>query len=366
MDSIRLLHIDDEEVTLLITRKFLKKLDKNLNVTSMTSPKEAINALAENRYDCIISDYAMNDLNGIELARRVKNFLNVPFILYTGKGSEEVAQQAFRSGIDDYVRKDFEPSHYEVLLNSIKRAIQRHRAEQIYKAVFESNLDGIWVTIDDRIVYANDVAASICGVDNAQSLIDMTAIDFLVESDAEDLKWLTLRHSTFSDSSFQFQLKLRRPDNAVRIIEGYKNRVMYFGKPAFVFFFRDITDKLGAFNKLELSQFFFDKIFLSSLIGIGVVRDDGSVFKANEAFLKIFGMKNCGDACNMDYLDLGCKASALLPGESLYHEGCVSISKSRSFEPSAEKRTVEVELVLSRINLDEGDEGFLVQVHPLG
>jgi len=46
-------------------------------------------------YDCIISDYAMPHLNGINLTEKIRERSDIPVILDTVQGSEEVAESAF-------------------------------------------------------------------------------------------------------------------------------------------------------------------------------------------------------------------------------------------------------------------------------
>ncbi|MCK4317648.1 response regulator, partial [Candidatus Bathyarchaeota archaeon] len=103
---IKILHVDDEGSHLEFTKIFLEELDEGVVVDSATNPEEALKLQEKNSYDCIVSDYKMLSMDGIELAQRVRRSSNVPFILYTGQGSEEVAEQAFEAGIDDYLRKE--------------------------------------------------------------------------------------------------------------------------------------------------------------------------------------------------------------------------------------------------------------------
>ena len=122
---------------------FIDRLDSSIEIVSCIDPQEAVKLVVDNGFDCVISDYVMSEMNGVELVKRVKELKDIPFILYTGQGSEEVAQLAFQAGVDDYIRKEIEPSHYEVLINRVRHAVAKHRAEEIYRVVFESNPDAI-------------------------------------------------------------------------------------------------------------------------------------------------------------------------------------------------------------------------------
>ena len=108
---IRVLHVDDEPADLEITRIFLKREAKdNFEIVSVLSAKEALKSLKEGGFDIIVSDYRMPGMDGIELLealRKNENVTNhIPFILFTGKGGEEVAKAAFNKGADRYIAKN--------------------------------------------------------------------------------------------------------------------------------------------------------------------------------------------------------------------------------------------------------------------
>ncbi|HUV35133.1 MAG TPA: GAF domain-containing protein [Candidatus Desulfaltia sp.] len=141
---ITLLHIDDDSDHLKFTKLFLEKLSDVIQVTSVSDPKNALDVIRAQSFSCIICDYKMPLLTGVELASLVKQVTDVPFIIYTGQGSEEVAQAAFAAGVDDYVRKETDPSHYQVLLKRIVSAVDKHRGEAETRhthAVIESFMD---------------------------------------------------------------------------------------------------------------------------------------------------------------------------------------------------------------------------------
>lgn len=109
---IRILHVDDEPTDLEITRIFLRR-DKNddFEIVGVLSAEEALKKLKEERFDVIVSDYKMPGMSGLELLEELRSNGNaVPFILFTGKGGEEIAKEAFDKGADRYVTKDGGPT----------------------------------------------------------------------------------------------------------------------------------------------------------------------------------------------------------------------------------------------------------------
>jgi len=131
---IKVLHVEDEKDQATFLEIFLRETDRALRVDSVYSAEEALTRIDGGGYDCIVSDYLMSDIDGIQFAEQVKRGHDIPFIIYTGHGSEEVAQAAFAAGVDDYVRKEMNPSHYRVLAKSIRQAVGKKRAEDELRA----------------------------------------------------------------------------------------------------------------------------------------------------------------------------------------------------------------------------------------
>src|SRR5271157_1088190 len=98
-----LLYVDDEPGLLEIGQLFLESTGE-FSVTTAISGKEALGQLAQSHFDAIVSDYQMPEMDGIELLKSVrKSFGNVPFILFTGRGREEVVIEAINNGVDFYL-----------------------------------------------------------------------------------------------------------------------------------------------------------------------------------------------------------------------------------------------------------------------
>ena len=98
-------YVDDEEDMLDISKLFLE-LEEDIRVETETSAKEAEMLLESKQFDAVISDYQMPEMSGIDFLKHLRAKGNdVPFILFTGKGREEVVIEAINSGADSYVQK---------------------------------------------------------------------------------------------------------------------------------------------------------------------------------------------------------------------------------------------------------------------
>ena len=126
-DTIDVLHVDDDPDFTDLAATFLERVDSRIAVRAAGSAAEGRDVLADHDVDCIVSDYDMPGADGIELLEAVREeYPDLPFILYTGKGSEEVASDAISAGVTDYLQKGTGSEQYELLANRIVNAVDAH------------------------------------------------------------------------------------------------------------------------------------------------------------------------------------------------------------------------------------------------
>jgi DNA-binding NtrC family response regulator len=134
---ITVLHVDDDPSLVELTAEFLQRHRENLTVRMATDPHSALDVDID-EVDCIVSDYDMPGMDGVEFLERVRNeYPSLPFILFTGKGSEAVASEAISAGVTDYLQKGTGTEQYELLCQKIENAVGRQRAQTNYRELFE-------------------------------------------------------------------------------------------------------------------------------------------------------------------------------------------------------------------------------------
>jgi len=161
---IRVLHVDDEAGLLKIAKRCLE-LEGDFNVDTASSVEEALRKMKKKDFDVVVSDYKMPGKDGLDLLRALKDTgCAVPFIMFTGKGREEVAIKALNLGADQYLNKTGDPGTvYGELAHSIKHAMQRTKAEDKVRdseaqlrSIFDATVDGIaHIDASGKIVAAN-------------------------------------------------------------------------------------------------------------------------------------------------------------------------------------------------------------------
>lgn len=166
--EIAVLHVDDEPDLAATVAQFLEREDERFVIDTATRIDDGLEKLSEHEYDCVISDYDMPEQNGIEFLESVREMdAEVPFILYTGKGSEEVASEAMSAGVTDYLQKERGTSQYTVLANRVANAVATYRNRE--RAESMQRIRKILQEINKRLVRArsrDEIESAVCRVFN--------------------------------------------------------------------------------------------------------------------------------------------------------------------------------------------------------
>jgi len=174
---ITVLHVDDESDFADLTSTYLERENPDFDVIVESSAADALERLADDSValDCIVSDYQMPGMDGIEFLEAIReNHPDLPFILFTGQGSEEVAGRAISAGVTDYLQKERGTDQFAVLANRITNAVEKTRAErnaeQLLSAI-ETAREGIsLIDRDGRFVYVNPSYAETYGYESTELL----------------------------------------------------------------------------------------------------------------------------------------------------------------------------------------------------
>ncbi|MFW9916257.1 MAG: response regulator [Candidatus Thorarchaeota archaeon] len=151
---IRVLLVDDDQDLLMIAEKFLTQYEEDFRVTTVRSAQKAFERLATHEFDAVVVDYQMPKINGLQMLEKLRKDGNqIPIIIFTGRGREEVAMQALNLGADFYVKKgDDAASAYGELAHKIRQVVDFRRteaallrSEERYRQTFDAIRDPAYI-----------------------------------------------------------------------------------------------------------------------------------------------------------------------------------------------------------------------------
>lgn len=217
-EEIHILHVDDEpDFARLVTNNLRTERDR-FTVEWTTDPAEVADIVADGGVDCVISDYMMPEMTGLDVLEEVRAVdPDIPFILFTDTGSESVASEAISAGVSDYVIKRRIKEQYALLATKVATHVDRRRAEVVAASteqqlheLAENTNDVLWIFSADwsELEYVNSRYETMFGrsVDslsaNPESFLEATHPD-----DVDDLTRAMQRCSAGQTQELEYRIQ---------------------------------------------------------------------------------------------------------------------------------------------------------------
>ncbi|MFA4877318.1 MAG: PAS domain S-box protein [Methanoregula sp.] len=309
---ISILYVDDERDLLEIGKLYLEE-DKGFSVDCVLSGSEALERLTAGHYDAVVSDYQMPKMNGIALLKTVRTTIgDIPFILFTGKGREDVVIEAINNGADFYLQKGGEPeSQFAELAHKIRQAVTKKQTERSLHDS-ERRLSDIIDFLPDA-TFAIDRSGHVIAWNRVmKELTGRSAREMLGKGDYEyAIPFYGTRRPILIDLVFSPHDEIRkkysfvRADKEILIAETVNatpkgiQRVLS-GKAAPLFDYqgtvvgaiesiRDITDIKKTEQELRRSEEWFRNLIQNSSDVIRIIGRDGLITYSSPSTLRVTG-----------------------------------------------------------------------------
>jgi PAS domain S-box-containing protein len=307
-ETIKVLHLDDDSVDHILLSKNIKKIEPNIELVWFASGEKAAEEIEKTGYDCIICDFQMPDMDGMEFLMLIREkHLEIPFIFYTGQGNEQVAAEAFRSGADDYYSKDEGFAQYQRIAASIYKNVRAYRNSQNYqyavkalkksderltlagKALYDVMYD--WDLRTNKIYWFNKFEESLgysegeidTSIDGWAKLLhpeDRERILPLLEKDKQEGKILA------------YEYRMRAKDGSYRFWQerGYPQKDVNGKIVRWIGVCRDITEKKDLEEKLQYNLDVLEKAQEMAHMGSYSLDFNTGLWECSEVLDEIFGI----------------------------------------------------------------------------
>jgi PAS domain S-box-containing protein len=298
VSEIQVLHIDDEPSVTDLAATFLEREDDRFTVETATSADEGLQVLDDHLPDCIVSDYNMPGMDGLELLRTIRDtHPDLPFILFTGKGSEAVASDAIAAGVTDYIQKQSGSEQYELLANRILNAVEARRQaeradrqEQLMRLTeFAGDTGGFETDIETGDVLLTDGAERIIDPGDDTPLTLETELERFHPGDQEQIRQ-TIDRAVQTGEQTRGTWRYQPPEGDQRLLEMTFTTASADGDGTTLRgAVHDVTEQRNRKQELAAEQRFIEQA-LDTLDDLFYVLDtDGSLRRWNDRLPEVTG-----------------------------------------------------------------------------
>ncbi len=297
--EVHVLHVDDEPGFAEMVAKFLRRADDRVAVTTARSADEGLDHLTEGEIDCVVSDYDMPEGDGLAFLERVRERDgDLPFVLFTGKGSEEIASEAISAGVTDYLQKVGGTDQYAVLAQRITHAVERRRTEEQLESerrrftrLTEHSTDVIVIVDEDlRFSYVSASVQPILG-HRPEDLVGEEALPYVHPDDRHVAVTSLSEVIDRPETPVSDEVRLRNADGTWTWIEARaRSQIDDPDVGGIVIYSRDISDRKARENELREAERRFRAVFERSFDAMLIAGDDGRYVEVNRAACELFGL----------------------------------------------------------------------------
>lgn len=255
---LSILLVDDNPADRMLTARELAHEFPDVDIEQIFDREGLDAAMQRGGFDLIITDFHLHWSDGLQILSEVRHrFPLTPIIMFTGTGNEQIAVEAMKAGLDDYIVKA--PQHFRRLRTAARmvldRAAQRramHLAEQRYHKLFDDVPIGIYqAALDGRFIHANPALLQMLGAANLDALVGAAPERFSVETARPGWPLTALDDSR---DVHMVEMPMRRLDGAVifvrmtdRLIRNAHGQPLYHEGIA-----EDISDRRHREEQLRL------------------------------------------------------------------------------------------------------------------
>lgn len=250
--GISVVHIDDEPDFSRLTARHLERNHEQISVQTATTGPEGLSLVTAGT-DCVISDYDIGGMTGLEVFKQVRTqHPELPFILFTDTGNEEVASRAITAGVTDYLIKGIVAEQHELLAQKIITSVERRRAQpkadRTHRQLTElaEQTDGVlWIFSPDwsELTFVNDAYEDVFDQSIDRAIEDASAFLSVVHPGDHDRVTLAMERVS-NGEQVDIEYRLDTPADGEKWVSSSAKPIIEDGEVTWVVgFTRDITQR---------------------------------------------------------------------------------------------------------------------------
>jgi PAS domain S-box-containing protein len=272
--ALSILLLEDDPSSIRLFSRKIQSAPVEMIVKDVRNKEAFLRELESPRFDCVVLDYTLPDINGIEALRLVKELApGTPTIIYTGSVGEEKAVECMKEGASEFLLKTNSIRLVPAILSVVNQRRDREarvlaeeaqrQSEARFKALAEVSTALIVIYQGERFTYVNTASKQITGY-TEDELLNMKFWELVHPDYREMVHQRGLARQRNEDVPARYDFKIITKDGKERWLDFAASAIQYEGIPAGLGIAFDVTDRKYIEEQLQASELRYRLLFKSN------------------------------------------------------------------------------------------------------
>ena len=269
--ALSILLLEDDPSSIRLFDRKIQSAPVEMIVKDVRNKEAFLRELESPQFDCIVLDYTLPDINGIEALRLVNELApGTPTIIYTGSVGEEKAVECMKEGASEFLLKTNSIRLVPAILSVVNQKRDheaRVRAEEAqrqsearFSALAEASTALIFIYQGERFTYVNSASKQITGY-TEDELLNMKFWEFVHPDYREMVHQRGLARQRNENVPARYDFKIITKDGKERWLDFAASAIQYEGIPAALGIAFDVTDRKHMEEQLQASELRYRLLF---------------------------------------------------------------------------------------------------------